>query len=57
MTVRELIKLLSELPEEQKDLKILSDFEKINRLKFVAEFPLGDYANPDCIYEDVILIE
>lgn len=58
MTVRELTKMLSLIPEEYQDLKVFIDFGEIVGLwKLCEEYPLGDYANPDCKYEDVIFVE
>lgn len=59
MTVRELAKLLSLIPEEYQDLDIVdSDYCIIKgNWKLWEDYPLGDYANPKCEYEDVIYIE
>lgn len=58
MTVRELAKALALIPEEYQNLKVIVDYDEIKGLwKLWEEYPLGDYASPDCKYEDVIYIE
>lgn len=59
MTVRELSKLLSLIPEEYQDLKVVGpDYSIIKgNWKLWEEYPLGDYADPECKYENVIYIE
>ena len=58
MTVRELTKMLSLIPDEYQDLKVFIDYSEVIGLwKLCEEYPLGDYANPDCKYEDVIFVE
>lgn len=57
MTVRELTRMLSLIPDEYQDLKVFTDLGEIKELwKLWEEYPLGDYANPKCKYEDVIHI-
>lgn len=59
MTVRELTKTLRLIPEEYQDLKVIDcSYEIIKGYwRFCPEHPMGDYAKPDCKYEDVIYIE
>lgn len=59
MTVRELAKMLSLIPNEYQDLRVVdSSYDLIKGLwKLWEEYPLGDYADPNCKYEDVIYIE
>ncbi len=59
MTVRELARTLSLIPEEYQDLKIIdcSCETMAGCWKLCPDYPLGDAANPDCKYEDVIYIE
>lgn len=59
MTVRELTRTLSSIPEEYQDLDIVDSSYEIVRgnWKLWEEYPLGDYADPGCEYEDVIYLE
>jgi len=59
MTVRELTRTLSLIPEEYQDLKVIdsSYYVMTGYWKFCPDHPMGDYANPNCKYEDVIYIE
>lgn len=59
MTVRELTEVLSQIPEEYQNMRVVdSSYEFIKgNWKVLEEYPLGDYANPKCEYEDVIYIE
>ena len=59
MTVRELKQTLALIPDEYQDLKILDSSYSViqGQWKFLEEWPMGDYANPNCKYEDVIYIE
>ena len=59
MTVRELARMLSLIPEEYQDLKVVDSSYEIVRgsWKLWEEYALGDYANPKCKFEDVIYIE
>ena len=58
MTVREFARALALIPEEYQDLKAIIDYDEAKGLwKLWEEYPLGDYANPKCEYENVIWIE
>lgn len=58
MTVRELARVLALIPEEYQDLKVIIDYDEVMGLwKLCEDYPLGDYASPNCKYEDVIYIE
>lgn len=59
MTVRELAKLLSSIPEEYQDLDVLDcSCETVEgKWKLLEDYPLGDYANPKCEYKDFIYLE
>lgn len=59
MTVRELTKTLSSIPEEYQDLDIVDCSYDIMKgeWKLWEEYPLGDYADPKCEYKNVIYIE
>jgi hypothetical protein len=59
MTVRELARVLALIPKEYQDLKIIDcSYEIIKGYwRFCPDHPMGDPANPNCKYEDVIYIE
>ena len=58
MTVRELARILSLIPDEYQDLKIFFDWSDIKGLwELYKDYPLGDRTNPNCKYEDVIWVE
>ena len=59
MTVKELSKVLLSIPEEYQDLRIVDcSYDEIEgKWELFKEHPIGDYANPNCKYEDVIYIE
>ena len=54
MNVRELIEHLKQYDQ---DLPVFdADWEPMVGCHIVEDFPLGDYANPDCEYLDKVLI-
>jgi hypothetical protein len=59
MTVRELTKMLSQMPEEYQNLNIINSNYYIleGNWKLLEDFPLGDYANPECKYGNFIYLE
>jgi hypothetical protein len=54
MTVEELIILLQSMPQ---DMEVYVNGDTIVNVKIVEDYPLGDYANPNCKHEDVVIIE
>jgi len=54
MTVKELIKYLERFDQ---DLPVFDEeWQPITGCYIIEDFPLGDYANPDCKYLDKVLV-
>lgn len=57
MKTIELIRELLKLPVEMLDLEVVDiGGEPIEEIHFREDFPLGDSANPNCKYDNVIQI-
>ena len=55
MKVAELIELLSKFPKDL-DVALNGMVENIDA-RVVEDYPIGDYANPNCEYRNVVYVE
>jgi len=53
MTVEQLIEILKTMP---KDMLVISGVSPIEEVMIYHDYPLGDAANPNCEYADVVLV-
>ena len=55
MTVRELINILQSYPQDMIVVDDVGPLEVVD-IQILCDYPLGDGANPNCIFEDEVLL-